>query len=410
MLPKEGNTMLDNDDGLALITEIPETLAGTVTHAVEHSSYWSPMDPEYGGGGSPEYPLRKQVEKRIRPAGSILQLENPEVRIETTNHCNYTCIMCPRDKHDRQQGIMPMTFFRSVVDEVVQMGAKQITLTNFGEPFLDPTLEDKIFYATEQGLSTYVISNASLLHLPSKSEFGRDQGMTKMEAAISAGLSELRLSFYGTNEESYERVMKGGKFERTRENIRLFKEARERIGRKGMSQTQDRESLLPEVSIFFLDLPQNHGDLDEFLELTQDLCDYVEAWKPHNFGLGRENTYRDVSAPQPLKSCGRPQNGPVQINWEGIVVPCCYDYDQAVPLGNVALETVEEVLKGGPYRELRRVHETGCFDDVPYCQRCDQLREHASAVIYTSNPRHQDRKAEDIVKSPNTRAGFKLDD
>ena len=401
--------MLEQDDGLALINDLPISLAGTVTDRVEHSPYWSPHNPEYGSGGSPEYPLRSKVETRINPAGSILKLQNPEVRIETTNHCNYTCIMCPRDSHDRDQGIMPMTFYRSVVDEVKQMGAKQITLTNFGEPFLDPTLEDKILYATEQGMSTYVISNASLLHLPSKSEYGRKHGMTKMEAAISAGLSELRLSFYGTNEESYERVMRGGKFERTRENVQLFKEARVRIGRTGLSQTQGREALLPEVSIFFLDLPQNHDDIEEFLQVTEDLCDYVEVWMPHNFGLGRENAYRDVSVAQPLKSCGRPMNGPIQINWEGIVVPCCYDYNQAIPLGNVALQTVEEVLKGGPCRELRRVHRDGCFDDVPYCQRCDQLREHASAVVYTTNPRHKDRKAEDIVKSPNTRAGFKLD-
>ena len=401
--------MREYDDGLALIADKPVSLAGTVTHKVEHSPYWSPLDPVYGGGGSPEYPNRKAVEARIPSRVDILQIENPEVRIETTNHCNYECIMCPRDSHDRDQGIMPMTFYKSVIAEVKLMGAEQVTLTNFGEPFIDPTLEDKIFYATAQGLSTYVISNASLLHLPSKSEFGRARGLSKIEAAISAGLSELRLSFYGTNEASYERVMRGGKFGRTRENILLFKEARERIGRTGMSQTQNQEILLPELSIFFLDLPQNHGDLDEFLDLTQDLCDYVEVWMPHNFGLGRENAYRDVSAPQPLKSCGRPMNGPIQINWEGIVVPCCYDYNQAIPLGNVALQTVEEVLKGGPYRELRRIHSEGCFDAGPYCQRCDQLREHASAVVYTTNPRHKDRKAEDIVTSPNTRAGFKLD-
>ena len=143
--------MREYDDGLALIADKPVSLAGTVTHKVEHSPYWSPLDPVYGGGGSPEYPNRKAVEARIPSRVDILQIENPEVRIETTNHCNYECIMCPRDSHDRDQGIMPMTFYKSVIDEVKLMGAEQVTLTNFGEPFIDPTLEDKILYATEQG-------------------------------------------------------------------------------------------------------------------------------------------------------------------------------------------------------------------------------------------------------------------
>ena len=34
----------------------------------------------------------------------IERLLHPEVRYEVTNRCNATCIMCPRDKHDRAQG------------------------------------------------------------------------------------------------------------------------------------------------------------------------------------------------------------------------------------------------------------------------------------------------------------------
>ena len=118
--------------------------AGDVVYKITPSEHWNALDPIYGKGGSPEFPLRKVPESRIKSTDKILKLRNPEVRIEPTNLCNYTCIMCPRDTHDRDKGYMPMEFYRSVVDEVILMGAKQITLVNFGEPFVDPTLEDKI--------------------------------------------------------------------------------------------------------------------------------------------------------------------------------------------------------------------------------------------------------------------------
>jgi hypothetical protein len=95
----------------------------------------------------------------------------------------------------------------------------------------------------------------------------------------------------------------------------------------------------------------------------------------------------------------------VQINWKGIVVPCCYDYNEDIPLGNVAMQTVEEVVRGRPYEALRDSHRDD-FTKVPYCDQCDQLCEHNDALIVSTNPKHQGRDRSDIMMSPNTLAGF----
>jgi MoaA/NifB/PqqE/SkfB family radical SAM enzyme len=374
---------------------------GTVVHNVTHSEFWSPFDPVYGNGGSPEYPHRITAEKRIKTK-DILQLKNRELRIEPTNRCNYSCIMCPRDSHKRVQGIMPMPFFTSIINEGKQMGIERVVLTNFGEPFLDPSLEDKIHYCTQHGVSSYVITNASRLHVLSTAEFSTNTNYTKAEAAIHAGLTELRLSFYGTTPETYSTVMKGGKFNQVCENITAFKQLREKIGRKGISPTRGIEVLLPEISIYFLDLPQNVDEIQAFFKLTEKFADYYEVWKPHNFGQGRVNVYRDVEILQELKTCGRPSSGPIQINWQGIVVPCCYDYNQEVPLGNVALQTIEEVVRGTPYDELRRCHSSGIFENVPYCNKCDQLRERSDAIIVSTNEIHKNLTPQQITRRTNT--------
>jgi len=295
-----------------------------------------------------------------------------------------------------------MQFFSSIINEAYAMGIEKVVLTNFGEPFLDPTLEDKIAFCSEKKLSTYVITNASRLHAASQSAYGSRNNYTKAEAAIRAGLTELRLSFYGTTPETYSTVMKRGNFNQVCENIKNFKRLRETVGRTGISPTRGIEVLLPEISIYYLDLPQNTDELQAFLDLTIEFADYYEVWKPHNFGGGRANVYRDVDNIVNLTTCGRPSNGPIQINWQGIVVPCCYDYNQEVPLGNVALQTIEEVVRGNPYKELRRCHTEGRFSDVPYCNKCDQLRERSDAFIMSTNEIHQQLTSSDIVRRSNT--------
>jgi|GEM_PF-408764 MoaA/NifB/PqqE/SkfB family radical SAM enzyme len=385
--------------------------AGSVVYDTPVNENWNALDPKYGMGGSAEYPLRTTVESRIKSKETILKLRNPEVRIEPTNLCNYTCTMCPRETHDRPKGYMPMPFYKSLVDEVMLMGAQQITLVNFGEPFIDPTLEDKIHYATQNGLRTYLITNASLFHLPSRSDFAKSSGqkMTKIEAAIKAGLTEIRLSFYGATKDIYESVMVGGNFERTEANIKLASEMREKYGKEVVSPTTGEKMKSPEISMYFLefskDKSKNSKEMRDFLDYTRPFADYIEVWRPHNFGDGRN--YRDIKVEK--KSCGRPSSGPIQLNWKGIVVPCCYDYNEEIPLGNVAQQTVEEVLRGAPYEALRDSHNTKNFEKVPYCNDCDQLCERNDAIVVSTNPKHQNRDAEDIMKSPNTLAGFVME-
>ena len=412
----EDKHITDLDPTLANQTPIfHKKKAGDVVYNIVPSPFWSALDPAFGKGGSREYPLRTSAESRIKALGQIMQLKNPEVRIEPTNLCNYTCTMCPRDTHDRPKGYMPMEFYTSIVNEVVQMGAKQITLVNFGEPFIDPTLEDKIWYATQRGLRTYLITNASLFHLPSKSKFAKEFGdpngkpMTKIEAAVRAGLTEVRLSFYGATKEVYESVMVGGKFEQTEANIRMASEMRNKFGKDIVSPTTKETIKSPEISMYFLEFNKNQKEtskeMQDFLNYTRPFADYIEVWRPHNFGDGRH--YRDLK--QEKRSCGRPNSGPIQINWKGIVVPCCYDYNEEIPLGNVAQQTVEEMLKGAAYEKLREAHNTKQFHLVPYCDTCDQLCERNDALVVSTNPKHQNRSKEDIMKSPNTLADFKME-
>ena len=323
---------------------------------------------------------KEELLNRLREENSetpITDLRHPEVRYEVTDHCNAECIMCPREVHKlgRPHGIMSMPEYRKSIDEVVQLGCKQIVLTGFGEPLVDKTLEQKIAYAKSKGLRTYIISNASLLN------------RSRAKAIIEAGLDELRVSYYGMKAETYETVMVGLKFDVTMSNLLGFLDLRKELGVKR-----------PRLELNWLVLPENAEDTEHFQEFWEPRADAIEIWKPHNFGDGR--SYRERYDEVAMKnSCGRPENGPLQIQWNGEVIPCCYDYNNAIVLGNAFEQPVLEILNGEKYRLLRLAHREKKFKLFPYCDQCDQLLPHAEALVFTN--RHNLPK-EVAVKMSNT--------
>ena len=345
-----------------------------VTKSYEQEILLNDRSVKWDGFDRDELMARIRREAKERP---ITRLRHPEVRYEVTDHCNAECIMCPRDAHKlaRPHGIMNLDKYKKSIDEVVELGCKQVVLTGFGEPMVDKRLEDKIAYAHGKGLRTYIISNASLI--------------TRKRAVrlIEAGLDELRLSIYGIRKESYERVMVGLKFETTMKNVDDLLEVREELGSKR-----------PRLEISWLALPENKEDTELFREIWEPKVDAIEIWKPHNFGDGRSyrERYDDIAQ---KNTCGRPENGPLQIQWDGEVIPCCYDYNNQIVLGNAFQDSVLDILNGEKYNLLRIAHSEKKFSLFPYCDQCDQLLPHADALIYTN--RHKLPK-EVAVKMSNT--------
>lgn len=306
----------------------------------------------------------------------VTALLHPEVRYEVTDNCNASCIMCPRDKHEhaREHGIMDQAKYEKSIDEVAALGAKKVVLTGFGEPMLDRRLEKKISYARAKGLSTYIISNGSALN------------SRRARTLLEAGLDEMRISFYGMRPETYNAVMQGLDFDRTMKGLLEFLKLRDEMGAR------------TKVQISYLELPENKGDEVAFREFWEPKVDAIEIWKPHNFGDGRDYRDRDPAL-EHKTTCGRPENGPLQIQWNGEVIPCCYDYNNQIILGNAFETPVLEILNGPKYRLLRYAHRSKEFGLFPYCDQCDQLLPHADALVYTN--RHN-LPPEEAVKLSNT--------
>src|SRR4030095_2269231 len=172
--------------------------------------------------------------------------------IENTNHCNAECVMCPRDTLSRKRGFMDFGLFEKIIKKASSEKRKPVThLHGFGEPLLDKRLPDKIRLAKECGITrTYIVSNASLL-FPETSR-----------KIIGAGLDKMKISFYGTDEESYNSTMKRLDFKVTLQNIKDFLRIR-----------KDMKSQTPRLIVQYLPNETNHGKTAEFRALWSPLID-----------------------------------------------------------------------------------------------------------------------------------------
>jgi MoaA/NifB/PqqE/SkfB family radical SAM enzyme len=256
---------------------------------------------------------------------------------------------------------MPYGHFKYLVDQSADMGAKTVSLFGYGEPLLDPDLDAKIFYCSTKGLETFITSNGSLL----------DPGRAKQ--LMRSGLSHIRFSVHGLFSKDYEKVHRGLSYLLVLRNIFNF-----------IILNRKRNDNKCKISMSVI--PMNGENIQNIRDLWEPHVDWLEIWKPHNWADGKY--YRPLARKK--ESCGRPFNGPIQINADGKMMVCCFDYDAKLTVGDTYQNSIEEILKGEAFSHIRSKHETGCLDGL-ICEQCDQLNEEEENPLLYSN-RDPERK------------------
>ena len=283
-----------------------------------------------------------------------------DIRIEVCTACNYDCIICCRDTFTRKIEVMSTDLFRALL-ETIRSETDQyelVTFAGFGEPLLDPHFVDKVRIAREMGFRTTVLTNGYML-------------TPELFAVLDGlGMESVRLSFYGMDRESYDEVHRGpkGSYERVVHNLETI-------------------CALPRTTQVLMTLNVVEGLNDRIMQAWIDhwepRADLVEVWRPHNWVDGHD--FRKL-LPRQRKSCGRPFTGPLQVQVDGTVNMCCFDYDGKLLLGDLTRQRLSEIFSAPPFERLRACHETGEFEGTGYiCRQCDQRNaEKGEVMIYNS--------------------------
>jgi MoaA/NifB/PqqE/SkfB family radical SAM enzyme len=89
-------------------------------------------------------------------------------QIEPTNHCSYSCMMCPRHNHmSRKVGYMEMELYRKIISEIAAyptaIREKEIEFFHFGESLHHPHLIKMIQHASSSDLKPVLSINPAIL-------------------------------------------------------------------------------------------------------------------------------------------------------------------------------------------------------------------------------------------------------
>jgi radical SAM protein with 4Fe4S-binding SPASM domain len=282
----------------------------------------------------------KSVRRALLATGRDRARHLPDiVQIESTNLCNAKCVFCPRDEMHRRQGVMDMDLYRKVVDECAALGIGHVRMHNYGEPFLDKQLVEKVRYAKSKGIPEVgMISNGSLI----TEELAR--GM------IDAGLDAINISVDASGKEVFERTRVHLEYDTVIENIRTLARLRNESGRKR-----------PKLILSFV-RQGNTADEQAFIDEWRQVADKIHVTELHNWA-GTLNSSSDVRFP-----CYRMWLT-FTVLWDGRVSLCCADFDGRHVLGDLRTSTIQEIWNSPIYRAVRRQQLSDGGPEI--CRTCD---------------------------------------
>lgn len=284
---------------------------------------------------------RKNINKKLND----FKLSDLMVSIEPSNICNAECIMCPYQKMTRKKEIMPMVFFKEIVNNCLTYGVKNFNLNFYNEPFLDHFIFERIKYLKSKGLNVQLFSNGSIM----ESE--------KIEKILESGLDEIIFSIDGAKKETYESIRRGLVFEKTIMNVlNLIRQKR------GLGLEK------PKVKLLFVEQKFNEAELEEFRSFWVDKVDkiYVSLDDRRNEipGIFEREKKSFTSFP-----CSRLWSEIIVMS-NGKVPLCCVDYDGKIILGDFRIQSLKEIWDSDSFKRIRQLHLDFKADKIPFCKKC----------------------------------------
>ncbi len=242
---------------------------------------------------------------------------------------------------ERPVAVMSPDLYARIVRECGENHCREIQLHHFGEPLIDPNLEEKVRLAKAAGVKKVkFFSNGSLLT------------EERSRALIDAGLDEIAVSFDGETPDEYERIRTPLRFDTVINNIKNL------IALKNAAKSPLRIRIACCTT----------GNIAETIALLpQEGIDKFSFGKTHSWASGDGAAVKKIRKP-----CSRVWHT-FTILANGQVALCCLDYDGKVILGDVASgQTIKEIYNSPPYRRIRRLHATGGQNAISLCAMCEK--------------------------------------
>jgi len=288
----------------------------------------------------------------------------PVLTIEPTNLCNLKCPLCTTGSGEmkRVRGQMTLGTFKQIMDNF----GKDIfflLIYHQGEPYINKHFLDFVRMAKQRGI--YITTSTNGHYFSDKS----------IRETIHSGLDSMIVSIDGINQESYGRYRIGGRLEKVIDGTRRLMQERKRAG-----------SRTPNVALQFLVMRHNEHEIPGMKRLAKEIGvdrlliknievhspEEARQWLPGADAFRRYHfdgkTLRVKNSDK--KSCTRPWISTL-VNWDGTIVPCCFDKNGHYPMGNIHTVPISEIWQGENFLKFR-TKLLRDRSDIDICRNCNQ--------------------------------------
>jgi len=288
----------------------------------------------------------------------------PVVMIEPTNYCNLHCPLCLTgiNKLNRKQGFMSYENYLHILDDLSST-TMILSLYFSGEPFMNKEIIPMIHEAKNRNIFVRISTNGHFLN-----------SETSL-LLLQSGLDHLIIGIDGATSETYESMRCGGDYLRVIEGIKCIVETKKRLNIKS-----------PHISLQFIVTSYNEHEIDSIKKLFKDLGADSLRIKPaylynDSFILNRTKYVSNINKRQDvLFDCWRIWLSST-ILWDGNVVPCCYDEQGKILLGNLLNKKFVDIWKGNTFSNFRKMVKLN-RKEIPLCNLCNSdLFDNVSAVM-----------------------------
>ena len=306
------------------------------------------------------------------------------VILDVTNVCNLRCPFCPTgafQKSGRKPSMMTAEFVSHVMDHLADT-AVICYLYNWGEPLLNPEIEDIIRVIHDRGVFTSLSTNLSI---------DLDD---RLEGLVDAGLDHMDPSIDGATQEIYEVYRKKGKIDLVYKNIRRLLAHRKKTGR-----------LNPIIDWQYLRFQHNAHEIDVARKTAKELG--VDRF------FTRHGSTPDDKASDQTSGRDAPKHFACSLLWRSLVInadggvaPCCYMYRKDNDFDHIENGSPLELRQGETFVTARLLFDERRSGELPVdlnhpCLTCSvtQKKPHLAELIARNEARLEAATRETEEKS-----------
>ncbi len=277
------------------------------------------------------------------------------IRIETTNRCGCSCFMCPITKMTRPKGQMSIEQLKIILDKLSYIDYPvSFHLHGHGEALLCKDLPERIKLIRESNakFNPYIITT-----------FAYNLDREWLESLFKSGLRDFRISLYAYNSESYLKIHGSKNFDYVVQNLKYLSELKDEYSLNFRIELDDFGKNYPEGIVAENQIKER----EEFIKFLKSigLEENIRYLKLHNYGNSNINLpkYEKVI---PCSIIWGERKNTLQIDWEGNVIPCCFDFDSKIKFGNIYTQSLKEIFTSNTRWNFLKQHI-----DCQYIKLCD---------------------------------------